>query len=496
MTGRFANVIVDISHDKVDRPFQYRIPDALRGELAVGMAVMIPFGAGNKRIKGYVMEITDRNDYDEQKLKAVDAIVEDGICAQADSIRLAWWIRENYGSTMIAALKTVLPVKRKVKQIVKKTIVCKVDAAAAVRKAEEYEAKHQRAKARLMRGLAAQPVLPQSLVTGKLKVTAQTIQALEKAGLLEVQAQDTYRSALPENLSASVQGAWQKKQLSENQAGIVDSIAADFKAGVRGTYLIHGVTGSGKTEVYMELIERIIAEGRQAVMLIPEIALTYQTLVRFYQRFGDRVSVMNSRLSAGERSDQYERAASGDIDIMIGPRSALFAPFERLGLVIMDEEHEGSYKSESMPKYHAREVAGELCRMKGASLVLGSATPSIESYYRARQGEIKMFVLKERLAGGQLPKVYVEDLRSELKSGNRSIFSRRLHALIDDRLKKGEQSMLFINRRGYAGFVSCRSCGHVMKCPHCDVSLSEHTDRHRKVSRLVCHYCGDRKSVV
>ncbi|MCI8967560.1 MAG: primosomal protein N' [Lachnospiraceae bacterium] len=490
MTGRFANVIVDISHEKVDRPFQYRIPDALRGELAVGMAVMIPFGAGNKRIKGYVMEITDRNDYDEQKLKAVDAIVEDGICAQADSIRLAWWIRENYGSTMIAALKTVLPVKRKVKQIVKKTIVCKVDAAAAVRKAEEYEAKHQRAKARLMRGLAAQPVLPQSLVTGKLNVTAQTIQALEKAGLLEVQAQDTYRSALPENLSASVQGAWQKKQLSENQAGIVDSIAADFKAGVRGTYLIHGVTGSGKTEVYMELIERIIAEGRQAVMLIPEIALTYQTLVRFYQRFGDRVSVMNSRLSAGERSDQYERAASGDIDIMIGPRSALFAPFERLGLVIMDEEHEGSYKSESMPKYHAREVAGELCRMKGASLVLGSATPSIESYYRARQGEIKMFVLKERLAGGQLPKVYVEDLRSELKSGNRSIFSRRLHALIDDRLKKGEQSMLFINRRGYAGFVSCRSCGHVMKCPHCDVSLSEHTDRHRKVSRLVCHYCG------
>ena len=248
MTGRFANVIVDISHEKVDRPFQYRIPEALRGELAVGMAVMIPFGAGNKRIRGYVMEITDRNDYDEQKLKEVDSIVEDGICAQADSIRLAWWIRENYGSTMIAALKTVLPVKRKVKQIVKKTIVCKVDAAVAVRKAEEYEAKHQRAKARLMRGLAAQPVLPQPLVTGKLNVTVQTIQALEKAGLLEVQAQDTYRSALPENLSVSAQGAWQKKQLSENQAGIVDSIAADFKSGVRGTYLIHGVTGSGKTE--------------------------------------------------------------------------------------------------------------------------------------------------------------------------------------------------------------------------------------------------------
>lgn len=486
MTGRFANIIVDISHENVDRPFQYRIPDALMGELEVGMAVMIPFGRANKRIKGYVMEITNRVDYDEMKLKEVDSIVKDGISAQADSIKLAWWIKENYGSTMIAALKTVLPVKKKIRQIVKKTIICKVDADVAAQKAEEFEAKHQKAKARLMRELAAQPVLPQSLVTGKLNVTAQTIQALEKAGLLAVHVEDLYRSALPQNLSLSSS----KKQLSENQGRIVDSIAADFKAGVRQTYLIHGVTGSGKTEVYMELIERIIAEGRQAIMLIPEIALTYQTLVRFYQRFGDRVSVMNSRLSAGERSDQYERAARGDIDIIIGPRSALFAPFERLGLVIMDEEHEGSYKSESMPKYHAREVAGELCRMKDASLVLGSATPSIESYYRAKKGKIKMFVLKERLAGGQLPKVYVEDLRAELKSGNRSVFSRRLYRLMDDRLKKGEQTMLFINRRGYAGFVSCRSCGHVMKCPHCDVSLSEHTDRYRKLSRLVCHYCG------
>lgn len=493
MTGRFANIIVDISHEKVDRPFQYRIPDELMGTLEVGMAVNIPFGRGNKRIRGYVMEITDRVDYDETKLKSVDSIVKDGISAQGDSIRLAWWIKENYGSTMIAALKTVLPVKKKIKQVVRKSIVCKVDADAATQKAEEFESKHQRAKARLMRELAGQPVLPHSLVTGKLNVASQTIQALEKAGLVEVQAEDVYRSALPEKLSVSGSNGWQKKakqQLSENQGSIVDSIAADFRAGVRQTYLIHGVTGSGKTEVYMALIEQIIAEGKQAIVLIPEIALTYQTLVRFYQRFGDRVSVMNSRLSAGERSDQYERAARGDIDIMIGPRSALFAPFGRLGLVIMDEEHEGSYKSESMPKYHARAVAGELCRIKGASLVLGSATPSVESYYRAKKGEIRMFVLRERLAGGQLPRVYVEDLRSELKNGNRSIFSRRLYDLIGDRLKKGEQTMLFINRRGYAGFVSCRSCGHVMKCPHCDVSLSEHTDRYRKISWLVCHYCG------
>ena len=488
MTGRFANIIVDISHEKVDRPFQYRIPEALMGQLEVGMAVMSPFGLGNKRIKGYVMEITDRAEYDEHKLKAVDSIVKDGVSAQSDSMKLAWWIRENYGSTMIAALKTVLPVKKKLKQVVRKTIVCKVDTETAAARAEEFAQKHQNAKARLMQELARQPALPQPLVTGKLNVTGQTIQALEKAELIEVQAEGTYRNVLPENIA--VLNSWQKKQLSESQQAIVDSILHDFRADVRRTYLIHGVTGSGKTEVYMELIEQMMVEGRQAIMLIPEIALTYQTLMRFYRRFGDRVSVMNSRLSAGERSDQYERAARGDIDIMIGPRSALFTPFERLGLVIIDEEHENSYKSESMPKYHAREVAGELCRMKNASLVLGSATPSVESYYRAKKGELKLFTLKERLAGGQLPRVYVEDLRSELKSGNRSIFSRRLYGLINDRLKRGEQTILFINRRGYAGFVSCRACGHVMKCPHCDVSLSEHTDRYRNESRLVCHYCG------
>ena len=430
MTGRFANIIVDISHEKVDRTFQYKIPDALQGKIEVGMAVTIPFGMGNKRIRGYVMELTDKAEYEIEKLKNIEAVIEGAVTAKSDAVRLAWWMKNNYGATMISALKTVLPVKQKMKQVVKRTLRCLVDADTAVMHAREFEAKHQTAKARLMRELGMQPVLPYTLVTG------------------------------------------------------------EYENGIRGTYLIHGVTGSGKTEVYMALIEHVIRMGKQAVMLIPEIALTYQTLLRFYQRFGERVSVMNSRLSAGERSDQCERARRGEIDIIIGPRSALFTPFERLGLVIIDEEHESSYKSETMPKYHAREVAGELCRMKGASLVLGSATPSVETYDKAKRGEITLFTLKERLAGGALPHVYVEDLRVELKEGNRSIFSRRLSALIADRLKKGEQTMLFLNRRGYAGFVSCRACGHVMKCPHCDVSLSEHTDQYRKTSRLVCHYCG------
>lgn len=484
MKGIYANIIVDISHEKVDRPFQYRVPDELIGQLEIGMSVMIPFGKANKLIKGYVMELTDTPEYEVSKIKQVDSVVEGGVSAQADSIKLAWWIKEHYGSTMIAALKTVLPVKQKMKQVVKKTVCCLVDSDTAFIKSEEFEKKHQTAKARLMRELSMQPTLPQLLVTGKLNVTTQTIRSLEQAGLVEVIEENVYRNALPDTTS-NRWAAGGKKQLSKEQQEVVDGIIEEYNQGIRDTYLLRGVTGSGKTEVYMELIEQVIALGKQAIVLIPEIALTYQTLLRFYQRFSDRVSVMNSKLSPGERSDQFERAKKGEIDIMIGPRSALFTPFERLGLIIIDEEHEASYKSETMPKYHAREVAKKICHMHKASLLLGSATPSLEAYFQAKEGKIKLFELNNRLAGGELPSVYIEDLREELKQGNRSIFSRRLKELLQDRLQKGQQSMLFLNRRGFAGFVSCRACGHVMKCPHCDVSLSEH-----KNGKLVCHYCG------
>lgn len=482
--SKFANIIVDISHEKVDRPFQYIVPESLQADVRVGMAVQIPFGIGNKLIKGYIMELTDLPNYDVSKLKRIDSLVESGITAQADALQLAWWVKENYGSTMIAALKTVLPVKKKMKQVVRKTICCLVDEETAYQKSVEFEAKHQTAKARLMRELAKEPRLPQLLITGKLNISTQTIRTLEQAGLLRTEEENIYRTGLPKERDFRWQ-RMQKKMLSSQQQDIVNEIVTEYRQQIRRSYLLHGVTGSGKTEVYMELIEHMVEMGKQTIVLIPEIALTYQTLLRFYQRFGDRVSVMNSKLSQGERSDQYQRASKGEIDIMIGPRSALFTPFEHLGLIIIDEEHESSYKSENMPKYHAREVAGKICSMKNASLLLGSATPSLESYYRTKKGDIRLFTLQDRLAGGKLPQVYTVDLREELKQGNRSIFSRRLRQLLEDRLNKKQQSMLFLNRRGYAGFVSCRSCGHVMKCPHCDVSLSEH-----KNGKLICHYCG------
>lgn len=486
MEGKYANIIVDISHEKVDRPFQYKIPEGLRGQIEAGTCVEVPFGTGNKPLKGYVIEVTDKAEFDVERLKEISRIEEGAVSAEANAIRLAWWMKTTYGSTMIQALKTVLPVKREVRGLERKSIRRLVGTEEIRLQWEEAQRKHQKAKERLLKELLTEEELPYELVTGKLNISPSTIKSLERQGILEMKRQSVYRNPVSADRIRTA-----KPVLSKGQQEIVDSVLADYAAGKPGTYLIHGITGSGKTEVYMGLIEGMIERKKASIVLIPEIALTYQTLMRFYRRFGERVSVMNSTLSNGEKYDQFERAKKGEIDVIIGPRSALFTPFPEIGLILIDEEHEPSYKSEVMPKYHARETAIELARLHGASVVLGSATPSMEAYYRAVIGEYKLFTLKERLTGGTLPDVYIVDLREELKSGNRSIFSVKLKELLQERLERKEQTMLFLNRRGYAGFVSCRACGLVMKCPHCDVSLSEH-----RGGRLVCHYCGYEQSAV
>ena len=481
----YANIIIDISHEKVDRLFQYRIPDRLKDKVEVGCPVEVPFGKGNTLRKGYVMELTDEPNWDPDKIKEIASVPEDKLGAEDISIRLAAWMKRYYGSTMIAALKTVLPATKKQNIQKHKFVSLRMD----VRQAKEYyyecaSKKNQKARERILAELLLAPDdrIPYELITQKLHVTAATLKSLADKGVIRIDEEEYYRKPVAGDTTR-----YGVKVLSPEQQGIVDSFISDYDAGKRDTYLIHGITGSGKTEVYIALIDEIIKRGKQAIVLIPEIALTYQTLMRFYRHFGDRVSVMNSSLSPGEKYDQMERARTGDIDIIIGPRSALFTPFPNTGIIIIDEEHESSYKSESMPKYHARETAIELAKLVpgGASVVLGSATPSLESYYRATTGQYHLFELKRRLTGGTLPQVEIADLREELRTGNRSIFSRRLQELMEDRLSKGEQAMLFINRRGLAGFVSCRSCGYVFKCPHCDVSLSEH-----RGGRLVCHYCG------
>ena len=478
--GTYANVIIDISHEKVDRPFQYRIPDSLKEKLAVGMCVQIPFGTGNRKRKGYVIEITGKNEYPEEKIKEIDGIITDNLPAEADAIRLAAWMRQTYGSTMIAALKTVLPVKRTVKAVEKKKLRRSLSAEELTALLGECMRKHQNAKVRVLQELLTEEELPYELVTGKLHVSAATLNSLVNQGAITIESESSYRNPVSLNVTAE-----SGPELSEEQRYIKEQILSDYDKNIRNTYLIHGITGSGKTLVYLALIGEMIKRGKQCIVLIPEIALTYQTLLRFYKRFGDRVSVMNSSLSQGERFDQCERARKGEIDVMIGPRSALFVPFPNLGMIVIDEEHEGSYISENAPRYHARETAEYLASLKKASLVLGSATPSLEAYYKAKKGEYRLFTMKNRKNGGELANVRIVDLRQELRKGNRSIFSSDLQELIRDRLGKKQQIMLFLNRRGYAGFVSCRSCGYVMKCPHCDVSLSQHIG-----GKMVCHYCG------
>lgn len=479
---KFANIIVDISHEKLDRPFGYIIPEKLSDCIQVGTAVKIPFGKGNRLIAGYVIEVTDKPGFDIAKMKEIDSVIEGATSVETGLIRLAWWIKENYGSTMNQALKTVLPVKKTVKNVEKKTVILNLSDEALEEKRIAYKKKNAKARVRLLEELKTEKSLPKNLVVNKLNISASTLKTMEQLGDIKIQSDIDYRKPvkLEEQKEYNI-------VLNPQQRAVAESIKETMSFGKEekpNIHLIHGITGSGKTEVYMDLIDYTIKAGKDVIVLIPEIALTYQTVMRFTRRFGDEVSIINSRLSKGERYDQFERAKNGDIHIMIGPRSALFTPFRNLGLIVIDEEHENAYKSESVPKYHAVEVAIKRAKDEGAALVLGSATPSIESYYRARSGVYHLHKLDYR-EKGKLPDVSVVDLREELKKDNKSIFSEQLQELIQDRLDKKQQTMLFINRRGYAGFVSCRDCGEAIKCPHCDVTLKLHRNR-----KLICHYCG------
>ena len=475
----YANIIVDISQEKLDRTFSYLVPETMQNLIHIGDVVEVPFGKGNRLTKGYVVELTGTTQYQISKMKPVQEILVgiDQTTGEDRLIALAAWMRNTYGSTMIQALKTVIPIKKKIRQKEKKTLILLLSDAEAEEKLRFYEKKNQKARYRLLEALMEEKEIPYELAVGKLNLSAAVIRTMAEQGILKTESVLVYRNPLHQKH----QGAY-NIALNEEQRKAVDGIWNDK---VHRTSLLHGVTGSGKTEVYMELIARTVAQRRQAIVLIPEISLTYQTVMRFYRRFGERISIIHSRLSAGEKYDQFQRAKNGDIDIMIGPRSALFTPFSRLGLIIIDEEHEPSYKSETTPRYHARETAIERAKLEGAKVVLGSATPSLEAYYRAKQGKYALYTMTKRARGSALPDVEIVDMREELRNGNRSVISQSLKEAMTEKLQAKEQMMLFLNRRGYAGFLSCRSCGHVVMCPHCDVSLSVHNH-----GRMICHYCG------
>lgn len=476
----YADIIVDISHESLDKTYQYKIPERLQDSVRIGAPVVISFGNGNRRLTGYIIGLSDKPKIEEYRIKEVENLLEKGIAIESRMIALAYWMKENFGGTMNDALRTVLSVKKSVRPVEKKQIALAVDTETAEKLLKQYAKKHNVARARLIKELLAYQPIPKELVTGKLNVSAATLKALEEQGVITTLVEEIYRETGGKKTENST-----KVVLNESQQSICEQICREYEERKRNTYLLHGITGSGKTEVYLQTIEHIVNAGRQVIVLIPEIALTYQTVRRFTERFGNRVAFLHSRLSAGERYDQYRRAKEGKLDIMIGPRSALFTPFERLGCIVIDEEHENSYKSEQVPKYHARETAIQLAKMTDSIVILGSATPSLEAYQKAQNGEYTLLELKQRANHAKLPEVCIVDLKEEMAAKNRSMFSRALQEEIKKRLDCGEQTMLFLNRRGYSGSVSCRSCGKPIMCPHCSVSLTLHYDK-----TLHCHYCG------
>ena len=487
----YADVIVDITSEDLDRTFQYLVPPRLADRVREGTSVRIPFGP-SRVIDGYVVGLGGEAKLDAGRIREIADVLPDRFTPDGNLIRLAAWMRRRYGSTMIRALKTILPVREKRKQRERIYLTLRVSADEAAATAAVYRKKHFPAQADLLEQLSS----CSSLEMRETGASGDTVRRLEAKGLIRRErkrpaaAAEDRISGQPGEISGNGAGTGDASaaagqiRLTAQQTAVRDGILAEW-AGAGRPCLIQGVTGSGKTLIYMDLIRSVLDEGKQAIVLIPEISLTWQTVQRFRARFGSGITVLNSRMSAGERADEFERIRSGQAQIAIGPRSALFAPFPRLGLIVIDEEHESSYRSEQTPRYDARETAVARAELEHAHVVMGSATPSVDAWYQALSGRWAPFRLDDRYGGASLPEARVVDMREELASGNRSILSLPLQEAIRERLSRGEQTMLFLNRRGLAGFVSCRSCGFVYKCPHCDVSLTSHSG-----GKLICHYCG------
>lgn len=477
----YADVIIDISHEKLDKTFLYRVPETMERDICEGMVVQVPFGKSNRLRTGYVIGLSDTAEFQNDKIKDLAGLVSGEETTETQLIRLAAWMRRRYGSTMIQALRTVIPIHNKIQAKEQKYLELAIPKEQGEKILESLRGSRFKARERLLGALLARDILPAAEASRELGASASVIRYFVEHGWVRIRQEEVYRSPLK---SIDVSGREQEHPSAEQREAAAQ-ILEEWSAPSPRPVLLHGVTGSGKTLVYIELIRQVLAKGGQAIVLIPEIALTYQTVQRFYAQFGEKVSVLNSKLSQGERYDQFRRAKKGEIQVMIGPRSALFTPFSNLALIIVDEEHEPTYKSEHSPRYHAVEVAKKRGELEGAKLLLGSATPSLEAYSRAEAGEYKLVTLGARYEDRPLPTVEVVDMREEIKAGNRSVLGRSLQRDLTATLAAGQQAILFLNRRGYAGFVSCRSCGTVMKCPHCDVSLTEH-----RGGKLICHYCG------
>ena len=487
MKNLFADII--IANTNVDRPFTYIIPQNLRDDIIPGCPVLIEFGKSIK--KGYVIEIRESTDVDIARLKQILSIPEKELSTDENLLTLAIWIKHRYGVSFDKAIATVMPVKSGVEEKTNNEIYLNIEADKIKTITEELKRKRKTAWARLLEELEIRRNISQGYANKELKVSSTSIKRMVEEGYIFVGTEKKSSNPLLPVLKTlgiedfnDIVNA-KDYTLNQEQETAINIFKSDFEEGRKNTYLLHGITGSGKTLVFINMIKYVISKGYKAIVLIPEISLTYQTVLRMAQHFGNRVAIINSKLSKNERFYQFDRIKNDDADVIIGPRSAIFAPVKKLGLIVIDEEHDSAYKNENVPTFNVRDVAKKLSEITNASLLLASATPTPETYNRAMNGEIKLLELNTRAKNTSLPRVSIVDMREELKRGNRSIFSEKLKSLIEDRLKKHEQIMLFMNRRGYSSFVSCRSCGEAIKCKHCDVTMTLHNN-----NRLVCHYCG------
>lgn len=471
---KYAGIIVNNSSIQVDRVFTYSIPEKWSNILKLGQRVKVPFGMGNKKLDGFVLELHEELSMNAPAKDILD-IEDDYSVLRPEDIRLIEFMREKYLCTYLEAIKAIVPTGI-TKGIKKKTS----DILYAYK---NLEGKYSKEPYISIYNIVLQNngIYNRSELSKKFEISLSSINTLLKYGFLtnEKVVVNRYDDREFEN--------YPERILNPEQSMAVDRIIYSRNR----RFLIHGITGSGKTEIYMNLVSRMIEEGKDSIILVPEISLTPQMVERFKGRFGKDIAVFHSKLSEGERFDEWLRVKNKKVKVAIGARSAVFLPFENLGLIVIDEEHEHSYKSDSDPKYPAYDIAEFRCSMENSILVLGSATPSVETYYKTSLGEIELLTLKNRADKAELPQIELIDMRDELMANNKSIFSRRLYSEIEKSLENKEQIILFLNRRGFSTFVSCRKCGYVFKCSNCDISLTYHSEE----GYLSCHYCGMKRRV-
>ena len=476
---QYANVIVDISASEVDRLFSYAVPEGL--SLLPGHQVSVPFGP--RKVEGFVVSLSDITKVPSEKIRSVLGLVRPEPVILPEMMELALWMKERYLCNLVDALRLMLPAEMRGARVREKT-ARRATLQVSMEEARAYIAGHGRAR--------KQAEILNALLLGDIDTAAYpdyaaALKSLQEKGMVRFYQKDVRRT--PMGLRGSNQG--KDPELTPGQKAAVSELTRALENG-GGRFLLHGVTGSGKTEVYIRLVRRALEMGKTAIVLVPEIALTPQMVRWFHARFGGEAAVLHSGLSAGERFDEWRRIRSGEARVIIGARSAVFAPARNIGVIVVDEEHETSYLSDKRPRYDAREVARYRADAAGAVLLLGSATPSISTYMRTMPGvrpenALKRIELNRRANNRPLPQVEIVDMRKEFQLGNHSIFSASLRSAMEDCLARGQQCMLFINRRGYSNLVSCRNCGKAVKCPNCDVTMTYH----QWDDLLRCHYCGE-----